>query len=195
MEGLTIQEFIENGILRFKYFNEKELEIGDFIDSMNKDLLKVISKNYGFLDKDSPADIKITYFGKNDGEMFIYYWEDDEIDFDKGLILFDEISELLIDNANDSYERRQKQKYFMNIYNDEDDDDDDYYANSMNDFIIDSIKITLCKDAHKVLHKKKFYNDLHNDLMAVAWHPSRYLDWCIDFEELRDLKERWGEED
>ena len=191
MEGLTIQEFIENGILKFKYFNEKELEIGDFIDSMNKDLLKVISKNYGFLDKDSPPDIKIIYFDKNDGEMFIYYWEDEEIDFDKGLILFDEISELLIDNA--GYERYQKQKYFMDIYNDE--DDDDYYSNSMNDFIIYSIKITLYKDAHKVLHKKKFYKPLHDELMAAAWHPSRYLDWCIDFEELRDLKERWGEED
>ena len=80
----------------------------------------------------------------------------------------------------------------MDIYNDEDDDDDDYYANSMNDFIIDSIEITLYKDAHKVLHKKKFYNDLHNDLMEVAWNPIRVLDWCIDFEELRDLKKRWG---
>ena len=29
--------------------------------------------------------------------------------------------------------------------------------------------------------------------MVIAWHPSRYLDWCIDVEELRDLKERWGE--
>ena len=113
MEGLTIQEFIENGILKFKYFNEKELEIGDFIDSMNKDLLKVISKNYGFLDKDSLVDIKIIYFGKNDGEMFIYYWEDDEIDFDKGFILFDEISELLIDNANASYESYIKNKNIL----------------------------------------------------------------------------------
>ena len=32
--------------------------------------------------------------------------------------------------------------------------------------------------------------------MPIAWHPSRYLDWCIDFEELKFLEEEvFGEED
>ena len=38
-------------------------------------------------------------------------------------------------------------------------------------------------DSYKVEHKKKFYKDLHNDLMVVAWHPKRVVDWCYDIEE------------
>ena len=69
IQGLTSQEYIENEIITIVYSNEKELEICDFIDSMNKDLLKVISKNYCFLDKDSRPDIEIIYSGKNDGKF------------------------------------------------------------------------------------------------------------------------------
>ena len=201
MEGITIQEIIENSPLKLKYFNEEELEIDDFVDSMNKDLLKVISKNYGFLEKDSLVDLKIRYFNKNDGERFVYYFEDDEIDLDKGLILYDEIRELLVDKANFIYEDRNNRKrdsrffHYQNGYDEDEEsdeeDDDDYYADSMNDFIVSSIKIILYRNAYKVLHKKKFYNDLYNDLMEVAWNPIRVLDWCIDFQELRDLKNRW----
>ena len=207
IQGLKSQEYIENGIITIVYSNEKKLEIGDFIDSMNKDLLKVISKNYGFLDKDSWPVIEIIYSGKNDGEIFEYYCgEDDEMDFDEGFILpVDVISEILMENANEIYyDNYQKQKYLMRVYHlengyeedeyveSDEEDEDEYYSNNTNDFIINSIKITLYKDSQKVLHKKKFYNDLHNDLVAAAWHPSRVLDWCIDFQELRYLKKRWG---
>ena len=31
--------------------------------------------------------------------------------------------------------------------------------------------------------------------MAKTWHPDRYLDWCIDIEGIKLLKELWGESD
>ena len=68
-----------------------------------------------------------------------------------------------------------------------DDDEDD-----INDFIIDTFEVTIYTDVYKILHKRNFYKDLYDDLMSIAWHPDRYIDWCLDFEELRDLKERWG---
>jgi hypothetical protein len=30
------------------------------------------------------------------------------------------------------------------------------------------------------------------ELMDIAWHPSRFLDWCLTTEELKGLKERWS---
>ena len=30
------------------------------------------------------------------------------------------------------------------------------------------------------------------ELMPIAWHPTRILEWCLDVEELEYLKERWG---
>ena len=28
--------------------------------------------------------------------------------------------------------------------------------------------------------------------MAVAWHPTRFVYWCLDLEDFQELKERWG---
>ena len=68
-------------------------------------------------------------------------------------------------------------------------------------YIVNSIDLNiyfrkdLNDDLIKAIHKNKFYKDLHDELMVIAWHPSRYLDWCIDVEELKFLKGVWGEED
>lgn len=29
-------------------------------------------------------------------------------------------------------------------------------------------------------------------LIASAWHPQRFMEWCVDFEEKRDMEERWA---
>ena len=47
---------------------------------------------------------------------------------------------------------------------------------------------SLSGDLYKVMHKRKYYKSLHTDLLPIAWHPDRYLDWCID----EDLKKRLG---
>ena len=58
-----------------------------------------------------------------------------------------------------------------------------------NKYIITEIFFGRVYDYFKILHKKKFHKYLRDELMVVAWHPTRYLDWCIDFEELRFLEE------
>ena len=30
------------------------------------------------------------------------------------------------------------------------------------------------------------------ELLSIAWHPDRYLDWCVDENEKKDLKKVWG---
>ena len=42
--------------------------------------------------------------------------------------------------------------------------------------------------------KINFFTRLQEELTNEAWSPDRtnYLDWCLDFEELRDLKQRWS---
>ena len=42
-------------------------------------------------------------------------------------------------------------------------------------------------------HKRKYYKPLYNDLLPIAWHPYRYIDWCLDEDEKKDLKHLWGE--
>lgn len=34
--------------------------------------------------------------------------------------------------------------------------------------------------------------EFKEDLIANAWHPDRFIDWCVDFEEKRDMDERWA---
>lgn len=31
-----------------------------------------------------------------------------------------------------------------------------------------------------------------NEIISLAWHPSRALDWCLDTDELKELKSRWN---
>ena len=47
-------------------------------------------------------------------------------------------------------------------------------------------------NAYKHYHKSDFYRGLRDELMAIAWHPDRVLDWCVDHEEREEMKERWG---
>ena len=56
----------------------------------------------------------------------------------------------------------------------------------------ESIKEELLYESNRRIHKRTFYRDLYDDLMPVAWHPDRFLDWCIDIEELKCLKRAMG---
>ena len=38
-------------------------------------------------------------------------------------------------------------------------------------------------------HKKTFYKVLDDELLRVAWHPSRAIDWCFDEDEKSLLNE------
>ena len=60
-------------------------------------------------------------------------------------------------------------------------------SNCLNDVVYEANKLM-----HKRIHKRIFQDEIQYELKAVAWYPDRVLDWCLDFEESKDLKERWG---
>ena len=47
-------------------------------------------------------------------------------------------------------------------------------------------------NADKHYHKLNFYESLRDELMPIAWHHDRVMDWCLDHEEREGMKERWG---
>ena len=49
-------------------------------------------------------------------------------------------------------------------------------------------------EANRRAHKRIFKDEIQDELMIVTWHPDRFLDWCVDIEELKFLKELWGVE-
>ena len=170
--------------LTLKYLNEKRLGVHDFIESIKTDLLYNISKNRGFIDEER----KIIYFeiwhtDNNNDKWFLSFFNGIK-KFDEGDICTDKFARDLLDYAN----------HYYSIWLDIVDVEDYKIEHSINDFIIISFKVTLYIDSYKISHKKKFYKDLYDDLMSVAWHPSRYLEWCVDIEELKFLKELWGED-
>ena len=55
------------------------------------------------------------------------------------------------------------------------------------DKLIPAAMLSFDKQYHKVEFKSVLV-----ELKAAAWHPDRVLDWCIEHDELRDLKERWN---
>ena len=41
--------------------------------------------------------------------------------------------------------------------------------------------------------RKAQKSQIKYELAPIAWHPDRYIDWCVDEEEKKDLKQLWGE--
>ena len=80
-------------------------------------------------------------------------------------------------------------EYIPYFYRDQGVPGDERDINDINDVIIHSIIIYLPENVYKLFHKRKFYKSLDKEIVEAVWQPSRYL----DFQELRDLKERWGE--
>jgi hypothetical protein len=35
--------------------------------------------------------------------------------------------------------------------------------------------------------------EFKEDLIAFGWHPDRFMKWCVDWEEKKDMEERWRE--
>ena len=45
------------------------------------------------------------------------------------------------------------------------------------------MKKALHEELLRCHHKRKFYINIHEELLPVAWHPDRVYDWCFDEEE------------
>ena len=68
-----------------------------------------------------------------------------------------------------------------NDYDDEDNFDLDHYFENHKTFAADIFK------------KQMRHYQLKKDLLPVAWHPDRVIDWCFDEDEKKDLHILWGE--
>ena len=47
-------------------------------------------------------------------------------------------------------------------------------------------------DLLRHLHQRSFAGKIYDELLPVAWHPDRFLNWCIDEEEKGFLEKMWG---
>ena len=45
----------------------------------------------------------------------------------------------------------------------------------------------MLEDIVRAVHKHKYYKFLYKELLPVAWHPDRYINWCLDEDEKRDF--------
>ena len=56
---------------------------------------------------------------------------------------------------------------------------------------MDNCQCGIIKDLYQYHHKCKFFKQIYSELMPIAWHPDRVIDWCIDEGEKEFLKELW----
>ena len=209
--------------LNLKYQNDRKVGICDFIEQIKDSVLKNLSQNREYFSEYiyckhvmlcNNISGSIEYCANDDG----YYFQgaisfSKNKDFGVGGISVNDFVKELLEIANEDFFEEEYNYYNHPVYGriiENHEALDHYYKNGVflayydkecninafdKRFYVTSLEVSIFLDKNKILHKELFYKPLHDELMAVAWHPSRYLDWCIDFEELRDLKERWGEED
>ena len=160
-----------------EYFNTERINNMDFLRLIKKDCLYTLSKalsiKYEDEGKRETVDFQINYTQDNGVKYYFCFCFTPKCDMS---VIFpsDEFSN---DFLNDREESKEFTEALIN-----------------KKVIIDSFWACVYTNTDKVLRKNKFYKDLHNDLIVKAWHPSRYLDWCLDIEELKFLKELWGED-
>ena len=185
-------------MIELAYLNEKRLGFNDFMKFIKPDLLYNISKNsvYNAFIGFEICYTNNNYYDENGDNTFYFSFTENINDFDFIGLYTDEFNRELFYQVNKECYLWLKTNFIGDGVIDYGDEDVvDYYdkdCDDVKDLIIDSFEVIIYADSDKVEHKNKFHKDLHNDLMVVAWRPDRVLDWCLDFEELRDLKKRWS---
>ena len=182
---MEILEHNGNRFFSLQYYNDKKLNVCDFIESIKEDLLKILSKNRGFIEEkqgDEDDDkyaikIRISYEIFEDGTSFYYY---SNSKFGVNGICVNKFTKDLINCANEKYEKCGG-KFFSF-------EEECVIKKFDEKSHIDFFDVIIYVNYDKITHKKKFYQKLHDEIVAAVWQPSRYL----DFEESRALEERWG---
>ena len=49
----------------------------------------------------------------------------------------------------------------------------------------------LSEELFQFYHKRKFFKRLCDELLATAWHPDRWWDWCLDNDEKQEIEKLW----
>ena len=155
-----------------EYFNDKKIANMDFLRLIKEDCLynlsKALSIKYEDIGKDELVEFQIDYSQDNGHKHYYGFSFSPKCDM-SGIFPSNEISN---DFLNDRPEATKFRNALIN-----------------QKVLIDTFWVSIYTNPYKVLRKNKFYKSLHDEIVAAVWQPSRYL----DFQELRDLKERWGE--
>ena len=164
----------------FVYDNEDRLGVNDFLEENKLDIIYRVSRfNRCFVEKVRFV-FTMAYFPIDDNEIVYEYSKD----FDK--ICIDDIVKNLCKGAEDlargMVDFDLEQPYSI----------DDLLIGDLSVYVYISFKEELLYEAWKGIHRRIFRNDIWEDLMSAAWHPSRFVCWCLDVGEFQDLKERWG---
>ena len=167
--------------LNIEYYNTKKLRIKEFIELIKDDIQKSITKNRIF-NIGKFINFIFYYDLYCDSEYCTEYWNYYRADKNfgaNGIFVKSFVKDLV---------NCVKKDYIIFDSNNE-----IYYNKFGKEFIVSLFEISILVDIDKINHKRKLYK-VFDELLEVAWNPDRinYLDWCLDFEELRDLKERWG---
>ena len=190
--------------INLEYFNNKELNICDFIEEIKGDLLKNLSKNREYLTKKFwfcwPINFCAVYHNKNYGfEHCIHFGE--KTIFGVGGIYTNEFARKILEIANKDFFGNEYEydfdpcygwvivngeairHFYKNgvylAYHDEECQIDLFDKN----FILKKLYVCVNLNEHKIAHKELFFKSLRDDLLVVAWHPKRVVDWCYDIEE------------
>ena len=49
----------------------------------------------------------------------------------------------------------------------------------------------LSRELFQYHHKRRFFKSLHEELIAIAWNPDRWQDWCLCEEERKEIEKLW----
>ena len=164
----------------FLYDNVDRLGVYDFMEEYKSGILYTVSSfNQCFVEKVRLV-FTMAYFPIDDNEIVYEYSKD----FDK--LCTKDIAENLCKGAEDLASGivglDLEQPYSI----------DDLLIGDLLVTVFISFKDELLHEAWKGIHRRILLNDIQYELKAVAWHPSRFVYWCLDLEEFQELKERWG---
>ena len=79
------------------------------------------------------------------------------------------------------YEHEANLKRLLSLYN------NDRILCDYTDHLLAELHGMWESDMNLSFHKARYYKSLYAELLPIAWHPDRYLDWCIDEYEKRDF--------
>ena len=198
--------------MRLRYVNSEGLGFCDFMCSVEDKILRDFSRNRAFA-----KYFRATFFllDRKFGDFCLVLHGDNKFAVN-GLPINDIVRHVL-KRANDNYHfwswiRRDRSKHVCPYQRDYP-HETKYTIDNIDGIGVNRLDVEIYIDKFRLLHKRKscidsdlvvevnrrahkriFNDEIREELMIVTWHPDRFLDWCVDIEELKFLEELWGVE-